>query len=439
MSDIRTRSIFETDFYIALAAISLLVIGILFVYSSGINSLGELTNTEYIRQIIWAITGLMLMFAITFTDYRIFERSAVLIYLAMIGLLILTLMFGRVVNGARRWIGIGPLAAQPSEFMKVALIIFLSRYYNRRREHAHKLRIFVGGLLLTLIPAGLVLMQPDLGSAIVYMPIFLVIAYFGGAKPMHIGILIITGSLFLLLTVLPFWQQHLTHRALPIVGVLTDFRSLQFLMVGIGIAAAFSTAGWFLTSKPSFRWVLYFLTILLLTLPAAYFARQVLRDYQIMRLVVFIDPYIDPRGAGWNIIQSTTAVGSGGIAGKGFLQGTQSHFQFLPAQSTDFIFSILAEEWGFVGVFVVFALIMIIVWRSLFVMLSAREPFAAYLASGAVALFGAHFIVNVGMTIGMMPVTGLPLLLLSFGGSSVWTALISLGLVMSVYQHRYQY
>lgn len=439
MSDIRTRSIFETDFYIALAAISLLVIGILFVYSSGINSLGELTNTEYIRQIIWAITGLMLMFAITFTDYRIFERSAVLIYLTMIGLLILTLMFGRVVNGARRWIGIGPLAAQPSEFMKVALIIFLSRYYNRRREHAHKLRVFVGGLLLTLIPAGLVLMQPDLGSAIVYMPIFLVIAYFGGAKPMHIGFLILTGSLFLFLTVLPFWQQHLTHRALPIVGVLTDFRSLQFLMVGIGIAAAFSMAGWFLTSKPLFRWILYFLTILLLTLPAAYFARQVLRDYQIMRLVVFIDPYIDPRGAGWNIIQSTTAVGSGGIAGKGFLQGTQSHFQFLPAQSTDFIFSILAEEWGFVGVFVVFALIMIIVWRSLFVMLTAREPFAAYLASGVVALFGAHFIVNVGMTIGMMPVTGLPLLLLSFGGSSVWTALISLGLVMSVYQHRYQY
>jgi rod shape determining protein RodA len=439
MSDIRTRSIFETDLYIALAAVALLVIGILFVYSSGINSLGELTNTEYIRQIVWAVTGLGLMFAITFTDYRIFERSAVLIFLSMIALLVLTLLFGRVVNGARRWIGIGPLAAQPSEFMKIALIIFLSRYYNRRREKAQQLRVFIGGLLITLLPVGLVLMQPDLGSAIVYMPIFLVIAYFAGAKPTHIGFLVLSGSLFLLLTVLPFWQRHLTHRALPIVGVLTDIRSLQFLMIGFGIAAGISATGWFITTKPIFRMVLYFLTIVLLVLPAAYYARQILRDYQIMRLVVFIDPYIDPRGAGWNIIQSTTAVGSGGIAGKGFLQGTQSHFQFLPAQSTDFIFSILAEEWGFIGVIVVFALVMVIVWRSLFVMLSAREPFAAYLASGVIALYGTHFIINVGMTIGMMPVTGLPLLLLSFGGSSVWTALIALGLVMSVYQHRYQY
>jgi len=158
-----------------------------------------------------------------------------------------------------------------------------------------------------------------------------------------------------------------------------------------------------------------------------------------MRLIVFVDPYVDPRGAGWNIIQSVTAVGSGGPFGKGFLQGTQSHYQYLPEQSTDFIFSILAEEWGFVGVTAIFTLYGTIFGRSLYIMVSAKDRFAALLVAGVTGMMVFHVIINVGMAIGVMPIMGIPLFLLSYGGSSLWTALIGIGIVMSVYQHRYQY
>jgi rod shape determining protein RodA len=166
---------------------------------------------------------------------------------------------------------------------------------------------------------------------------------------------------------------------------------------------------------------------------------DVMMPHQRERIYVLFGMDVENPDADYNIRHAKAAVGSGGWTGKGFLNGPMTRYSFVPEQHTDFIFCTVGEEWGFIGVIVVFALVMVIVWRSLFVMLSAREPFAAYLASGVIALYGTHFIINVGMTIGMMPVTGLPLLLLSFGGSSVWTALIALGLVMSVYQHRYQY
>jgi rod shape determining protein RodA len=148
---------------------------------------------------------------------------------------------------------------------------------------------------------------------------------------------------------------------------------------------------------------------------------------------------VDPRGAGWNIIQSMTAVGSGGFFGKGFLEGTQSHYQFLPQQSTDFIFSILAEEWGFIGSFAVFVLFSVILLRTLYVVNSANDAFGSYLSAGVAAMLFFHFVVNIGMAIGIMPITGIPLFFVSYGGSSLWTALLSVGLVMSVYQHRYRY
>jgi rod shape determining protein RodA len=158
-----------------------------------------------------------------------------------------------------------------------------------------------------------------------------------------------------------------------------------------------------------------------------------------MRLIVFLNPEVDPRGAGWNIIQSQTAIGSGGVMGKGFLQGTQSHYRYLPQQSTDFIFSIMAEEWGFVGAIAVFSLFGIILIRGLYIVSIAKDRFAVYIGSGVLGMIFFHFMINIGMAMGIMPVTGIPLFFLSYGGSSLWTALIGVGLIMSIYQHRYQY
>ena len=158
-----------------------------------------------------------------------------------------------------------------------------------------------------------------------------------------------------------------------------------------------------------------------------------------MRLIVFLDPYVDPRGSGWNIIQSVTAVGSGGPFGKGYLRGTQSHYRYLPQQSTDFIFSIMAEELGFIGSIAVYALFAVLIGRAMYIGINARDRFGGYLTAGVAMMLFLHFAVNVGMAIGVMPITGIPLYLLSYGGSALWTAMGSIGLVMAVYHHRYQY
>ena len=164
---------------------------------------------------------------------------------------------------------------------------------------------------------------------------------------------------------------------------------------------------------------------------------RALRDYQIMRFIVFLSPRVDPQGAGWNLIQSVTAVGSGGFFGKGFLHGTQSHYQFLPQQSTDFIFSILAEEWGFFGGFLVFALFLIILLRGIRIMYIARDDFALCIGAGVVGMIFFHVVVNIGMAMGIMPITGIPLFFLSYGGSSLWTGLLGIGLLLNIYFRRY--
>jgi rod shape determining protein RodA len=165
----------------------------------------------------------------------------------------------------------------------------------------------------------------------------------------------------------------------------------------------------------------------------------VLKDYQIMRLIVFLDPNVDPRGSGWNIIQSITAIGSGGLLGKGYLQGTQSHYRFLPQQSTDFIFSIFSEEWGLLGGALVFILFLIICLRLIRIMRTTSDPFGSYIAAGLSAMYAFHFLINVGMAMGIMPITGIPLLFMSYGGSALTSAMAGIGFALSIYRRRFQH
>lgn len=436
---LRSRSIFEIDLYITLATIALVVIGILFVYSSGVTANGELVSREYLRQIAWASSGIVLMLVLTFFDYRVFSRPAPVIFGVSLLILIITLAFGRIVNGARSWIGIGELGGQPSEFTKIALILMLAWYFGHDEKRIRSLPGFLGGLLIALVPVGMVLLQPDLGTAMVYVPIFLFVAFAAGVPMVYIGFVFGVGALTVVFTVLPVWRSYEGMGGSTLVQVLVVRENLQFLILGVGVALLLAVLGFLTTKRRMFFWLAYFLSIALIALPLSYIARSILQDYQIMRLIVFLDPYVDPRGAGWNIIQSTTAVGSGGPFGKGFLKGTQSHYQYLPQQSTDFIFSILAEEWGFIGILAVFSLFGIIFGRSIYIMASARDRFASLIVAGVLGMFMFHFVINVGMAVGIMPITGIPLLLLSYGGSSLWTAMSGIGLVMSVYQHRYQY
>jgi rod shape determining protein RodA len=239
------------------------------------------------------------------------------------------------------------------------------------------------------------------------------------------------------LMVLPLWQVHILHRTLRPLLILTSPRLIAAAMFVLGIITAVAVFGYLKYKKRYFFWIVYATAIIIFSLGASYASHKVLKDYQIMRLIVFLDPNVDPRGAGWNIIQSITAIGSGGFTGKGYLQGTQSHYRFLPQQSTDFIFSIFTEEAGLLGGLFVFSLFLLICLRLVRIMKTTADHFGSYICAGLSAMCIFHFLINVGMTMGIMPITGIPLLFMSYGGSALISAMTGIGLAMSIHVRRY--
>ncbi len=435
----QSRSVLSFDVYIVAATLSLIAIGILFIYSSGVTSTGRVYSNEHIRQMVWAGTGLILLTAGALTSYSTIRTASVPFYILVLILMLVTLAFGRVVNGARSWLGIAGLGIQPSEFAKLASVLVLAIYLERIGPAIKKLPLFLAGAVVMLVPMGLTLAQPDLGTSLVFIPLFLVMAFVAGARVRHVAYLVLVLGLTAVLSVIPAWERQIYEGSIPVVSVLTRPDVLSMVIAALVAMLAVTAVGYLATKRRYFFWITYALSVILVGLLGSLAARSALAEYQMTRLIVFLDPYADPRGAGWNIIQSVTAVGSGGLSGKGFLQGTQSHYQFIPQQSTDFIFSILAEEWGFLGGLLVFGLFLVILLRGLYIVQTARDRYSSLVAAGIVALIFFHFAVNVGMVIGVMPITGIPLFFLSHGGSSLWTAMLSVGLLLNIHHNRYHY
>ena len=286
------------------------------------------------------------------------------------------------------------------------------------------------------VPLMLILLQPDLGTASVYIPIFLIMCFMAGIPSRYLFMVILTGILTVVCTVLPVWESEILQRSVPILKVLTNQRLRFVIIAAAGTITLIGIIGYMLFKSRYYYWIAYCFGITTVALIMSIAAGKVLKPYQIQRLIIFIDPESDPLGAGWNIIQSKIAIGSGNMLGQGFLQGIQSHLRFLPQQSTDFIFSILSEEWGFVGGCVVFVLYLVILFRIISIIKTTKHLFGYYVASGILAMFFFHFIVNVGMVMGIMPITGIPLVFLSYGGSSLWTGMICIGILMSINFHQ---
>ena len=429
----RPRDVLEIDFFILLPVLVLIVIGILFIYSSGMSS----GNTqEYIKQIIWASAGLSAALVLSMVNYRRFYDFSMWIYLLALAPLLYTLFFGRVIHGTR-WLRIGFFGIQASEFAKITTIIFLARYLADTRRSGGSFIRFIISCLIVVVPMGIVLVQPDLGTALVFIPILLSMTFVAGLSTRYIVFLISCILLTGVLTVLPLWQTYILKKAIPALVMLTNARLIVIIILALSIIMAIALFGFLKYRKRYFFWMLYVVAIIVFSLGASYMGRRLLRNYQIMRLIVFLDPSVDPRGAGWNIIQSITAIGAGGFSGKGFLQGTQSQYRFLPEQSTDFIFSIFSEEAGFIGGIIVFALFLIICLRLLQLMNTTTDPFASYICAGLAGVYSFHFLVNVGMTMGIMPITGIPLVFMSYGGSSMISTMLGIGIAMSIYVRRY--
>ena len=339
----------------------LALVGYVALYSAG-GGPAPFANRHALR----FAAGLVILIATALTDLRLIRRLAWPLYGLGIALLLAVARFGHVGKGAQRWIEIGAFQLQPSELMKIFLVLALAAWFRRASwERVGNPLFLIPPALASAIPVVLILKQPNLGTAVITA--------------------LVAGSVFFA------------------AGV----RWWKFALIALAIGLA---------------------------TPLAY---HHLHDYQRARIETFLHPESDPLGTGYNIIQSKIALGSGGLWGKGFLHGTQSHYRFLPQQSTDFIFSIFSEEWGFVGALLLFTLFLIIFVRGLRIISASNDPFAIYIGSGIVGMLFFHLIVNVGMAVGIMPITGIPLMLVSYGGSSLWTALLGIGLLMNIHYRRY--
>jgi len=429
----------KIDYALLFSFIALMCIGILTIYSAArASGEGGALGNQHIKQIYWALTGLVIFILTLFVHYQTMSKYALFIYIGGIFLLALTLFFGKRVRGAKSWITIfGSFGFQPSEFVKIAVIIALARFLDRIGEDIKSLKNVILSLLISLFPMGLILLQPDFGTALVYLPVCLILLYFAGIRYMHLlSILIIFGIAGILPLLTTF--SKLTHSGtLAFLEVLDDTKIVFMIAMMFGILSFIMFVLYKITKKPlifkATNTFLIFSTGLLLAAPLGKF----LKPYHKERLIVFLKPAIDPFGSGYNIIQSKIAVGAGGLFGKGLLRGTQSQLGFLPERSTDFIFSIFAEEWGFFGSFVLLVIYGIFIFRGILIIYNAKDRFSMLLAGGIVGMFLFHIMINIGMTIGIMPITGIPLPFLSYGGSFLITCIFGVAILMNIEMRRY--
>ena len=394
----------EVDRPLMVAAILLALIGIAFVFSATANAVMEAKQGLYLKQFIWlgvALAGAAVTAAL---PYRVYEgKLSYLLYGIGIVLLVLTLFVGHVGLGAQRWLGWGQLKFQPSELAKVVTVLLLATILSDRKTDLTQIRSLFKPCFLAAIPFALVLKQPDLGTSVAFIMILFTMLFWAGLPPLY---------LFLLVT--------------PLINVALSF----FLPAWILFAAILA-----LVLYRSRLRLMPILIVVAINLLVGIVTPQVwnhLEPYQRQRVTTFLDPNGDPYGAGYQIIQSKIAIGSGQMWGKGFLHGTQKGLAFLPEQHTDFIFSVVGEETGFLGAAVVTLLYLTLVLRGVKVAHHARNRFGSLLAIGMTAIFLYHILVNICMTVGLAPVTGLPLPLLSYGGTSLLTSFLQIGLIQNV-------
>lgn len=368
MFRIDRRLISNFDWLTVTIVLLISIIGIMTIYSATRPVLDEPHPAFYLKQTLWLIIGFVALLLVITFDYIWLNRFNFVFYTIGIVLLITVFIFGRTGMGAQRWLNIGFISFQPSEFFKLAYIITLAHYLSKVKNSLDSLSLLKAFFLITFIPFILLVKQPDLGTALI--------------------ILIIFGSLILVRGL---------YKKVAILFVIIVLISLPFL--------------------GNIFW-------------------GGLKDYQKNRIVAFIEPEIDPTGIGYHLNQSKITVGSGNFFGKGYLEGTQGPFRFLPEKHTDFIFAIFAEEWGFLGCTLLLILYFLLIFRGLDTAKKARDDFGRLLALGITFMFLIYFSINIGMTLGLMPVVGLPLPFMSYGGTALLSNMIAIGILVNIRTRR---
>lgn len=378
----------------------LVTIGWLTIFSTSYNpsaNMGFSFSLPYVRQLIWIGTSVVLATFILLLDARIIQHYSYHLYLFCILLVISTFFLGSKINGATSWIRIGSFSIQPTEFMKLATAMTLAKFFNEGKTMVEKRSMWLIAFGIILTPAFIILLQKDTGSALVFLS-FIVLFYREGMT----GVIFIFGAVAVFLFVFTL--------------LTNEIYSLALLTLILVIA-------WIIDRKDKkkvIRNVIIYVVAIAFIAAVNIGYNKVLQPHQKQRIDTLLGKTSDPKGADFNLIQSKIAIGSGGFFGKGYLNGTQTKLNFVPEQSTDFIFCAIGEEWGFLGSCVLGALFLSLVIRILRLSEKQRNPYTRYYGYGIAGIIAFHFFINIGMTIGLVPIIGIPLPFISYGGSSLW-------------------
>ncbi|OLC76633.1 MAG: rod shape-determining protein RodA [Gemmatimonadetes bacterium 13_1_40CM_4_69_8] len=397
----------EIDKPLISVALALAAYGLATLYSAGQTDVPTAVATIWVRQLVWLALGAVAATLVFRTSPRLLEWASPYAYGAIVLLLMITLVIGTgagTAAGSKSWIAIGGhRLGQPAELGKLAVILMLARWIADRREPPATLRELVYPGVIMGIPFVLVMLQPDLGSAIVFVTILFAMLFWAGTKP-----------------------QLLILLASPAIGLILAFSTIAW---GAWIVLLFGLLLWW----RSYVWegLAVMMANVLMGVVAFPFWRH-LAPYQQNRLLAFLNPEVDPRATGWHVIQSKVAVGSGGFLGEGFTLGSQKRLAFLPAQHTDFIFSVVGEELGFVGVVVALTLFLALLLVLLRIARRATDSYSSLCVFGIAGLLFTHIVENVGMTVNLLPITGIPLPFFSYGGSFLLACSLAMGIALRV-------
>ncbi|MBU8933564.1 MAG: rod shape-determining protein RodA [candidate division Zixibacteria bacterium] len=400
----------DLDWKLISSALALSLIGVLMIMSAQYHADSEFAQHYYQRQLIWLAIAIVVFAVVVHLPLRLFDVTAYLLYGVMLAALVAVLFVGSTRMGASRWFSFGPINLAPSDLAKLTLVFALARFFAYTKLGAASKRRLALSFMLTVVPMALILKQPDLGTSLVFPVILLALWFWSGLSLLHL-FLIISPLVSLLAA------SHWLAWAVYFVVLLSILFLLRPGML-FGVSAVVTNLASGIVTP--FLW-------------------NRLAEYQKLRILSFLDPGLDPRGAGYQIIQSKIAIGSGGVLGKGLLEGSQTRLDFLPERHTDFVFSVIGEELGLWGAMIVITLFTYLLYRAIRIAARCRSRFASYVVFGASSIFLLQLLVNVGMTLGVMPVTGLALPFISYGGTSLVLSWTIVALIVSADYHWQEY
>lgn len=396
------------DYQLLLLIVFLAAIGVALIFSA--TAPGQ-PNPFWQRQLLWFLVSLIGFFLVALIPFKVFEGFSWLMYFVSLGILIFVLFFTPSIAGSKRWIELGAgLRLQPSEFAKYAAIFAVARFLSYPKRDINRIIETAKAFLILLPPVVLIFLEPDLGTSFVFFPVLLSMLLWAGLRPL---------TLMLILA--------------PVISLIASFKLLPFMIFMVFLLILFYF------SRISIGGAVFCFTLNLAMGLITPWVTGKLHPYQLKRIVTFLNPESDPFNSGYHLIQSKVALGSGGILGKGFLQGTQINLDFLPATHTDFIFCVLGEQFGFIGCSMLLFLFVLLLFKGIRAAYEASNLFISLSAIGVTTLVATQVFVNVSMTLGMAPITGLPLPLLSYGGSSMLATMIGFGIIENARIRRHEY